>query len=56
MQNITAKETAAMLKESGMIVSVDEAEAVPDFLRLMAGIIILNYLKEISYRVDKNES
>ncbi len=48
MENITAKEAVAMLKESGAIVTLAEAEAMLDFLRLMAGIIISNYLKENS--------
>ena len=55
MENITAKGVVAILKESGMIVTVAEAEEVLAFLRLMAGIIISNYLKENSYGVGKSE-
>lgn len=55
MENITAKEAAAMLKERGIIAAVAEAEAVLAFLRLMAGITISNYLKENLHSAEKCE-
>jgi hypothetical protein len=55
MERITAKEAAAVLKENGIIVTVAEAEEVLVFLRLMAGMIVSNYLKENSYGMKKSE-
>lgn len=46
---ITAGKVQAMLKEQGTEISLQEAEAMLDFLRVIADIMIDNYLQEKTY-------
>ena len=43
------------LKKSGLIVTVDEAEKILAFLRMLASIIIENYLKENSDNIGSEK-
>ncbi|WP_168208923.1 hypothetical protein [Chitinophaga sp. XS-30] len=46
---ITAGKVQVMLKEQGMEMSLHQAEAMLDFLRDIADIMIDNYLQEKTY-------
>jgi hypothetical protein len=54
MEKINPQETAALLEENGVIVTIAEAEAILDFLRMLAEIIVSNYLRQNADTVDNS--
>jgi hypothetical protein len=55
MSDITPIEAASLLKKSGLIVTVEEAEKILTFLRMLASIIIENYLKGNSDNIGSEQ-
>lgn len=46
MEKLSPEKVAAMLKEKGVEVSVDQAASILKFLRKLANIVVAQYLKD----------